>query len=187
MRRHEDPPTSDTAEANRVAAQPAQRRAPVRRTVTWLIVATVALAIFILVLGDVRRKRNALSQAAWYARELSNRLGESRTLPLNLDIDVALAHEAKLQAFEWLTREEARRLRGEQRRIIVAWTREIRQILASNGRAVVFFQSGTFQPEWVTLAEFERFRAARDDDLDRNQPGAVGNQPGATGNRSREP
>ena len=70
------------------AVTPPRRRPPVRRSMVFLAIATIALVVFILILGDARRKRTALSRAAWYADTLSKQLGEGGTLPLNLELDV---------------------------------------------------------------------------------------------------
>ena len=157
--------TRRTGEANQVAAGPPRRRAPVRRSIIFLAVATVALAVFILGLGDWGRRRAALSEARWYANELSNRMGDGLALPLNLEIEVPPELRPKLHRFEWLTREQARRLRAKEGRFIVAQTTEVRQVLGSNGRAVVFFLAGEFQCDWLTLSEFDALYAAQEEEL----------------------
>jgi hypothetical protein len=123
------------------------------------MVATLALVVFILGLGDWRRRNTAVSAVTEYARELSARLGDGRALPLNLDVSPEL--QPRLRRLEWLTREEARRLRAEKTRLILAQTHEVRQYLGRNGRAVVFFDNGQFESTWVTTAEFDRLYTAQ--------------------------
>jgi hypothetical protein len=138
-----------------------RRRPPVRRSMVLLAIATIALVVFILILGDARRKRTALSRAAWYADTLSMQLGEGGTLPLNLELDVPPEQRPELLRFQWLTREEVRRFRTSDKRVIVAHTRPIRQTLAPRGRAVVFFQAGTVDSGWLTLSEFDGLYTAQ--------------------------
>ena len=127
----------------------------------FLTVSTLALVVFILVLGDMRRKYTAVQFATWYADELTERLGGTQALPLNLKPDAAPEHARKVKEFEWLPREDARQLRGRDGRILVARTRPVNRSLAPDGRAVVFFTSGTFHTEWLALAEFDDLDAAQ--------------------------
>lgn len=166
--------THEVGEANQAAAGPTPRRAPVRRSIILLAVATVALAVFILALGDWRRRHMALDEARWYASELSNRVGEGLALPLNLEIEVPPELRPTLRKFDWLTREEAHRLRAKDGRFIVAQTGEVRQVLGSNGRAVVFFQGDGFECEWLTLAEFDALYATQEEELRRDTSDAIG-------------
>ncbi len=136
-------------------------RPPVRRSVAVLVVATLALVVFILVLGDIRRKNTPLAQAQWYASQLTDRLGSARALPLNLDVDVSPAHEPKLRRFNRLTPERARTLRQAGRRVVAAYTNPINRVLAPDGRAVVFFEAGSFSAEWLSLAEADVVLAAQ--------------------------
>lgn len=153
--------TGGTGEVNHVATAPSPRRAPVRRSVIFLAIATVALAVFILGLGDWRRMRMARSEAELYANELSKRMGDGLALPLNLEIAGSPELKPKLHRFDWLTSEQARRLRSKDGRFIVAQTAEVRQVLRSNGRAVIFFQAGEFQCEWLRRSKFDALYAAQ--------------------------
>ena len=145
-----------------------------------LAMATIALVLFILVLGDIRRKGTPLSEAMWYADELSQRLEGTKALPMNLELlDVPPEHRRKLQKFEWLTREQARTLRRTSERLIVAHTKPISRILAPDGRAVVFFHAGQFQAEWLSLSEFDKLHGVQQQILQRRKPGdAVNMEPG---------
>lgn len=143
-----------------------------------LAVATIVLVVFILLLGDARRRRAALFQAEWYAAALSSRYGESPTLPLNLDIEPAGRQQIGSRIFKRLTRLEARRLRHTDHAVMVVWTQPVRQVLARDGRAVIFFENGVFRFDWLSPAEFDEAHAAQQAELDRLTPKA-GNEPSA--------
>jgi hypothetical protein len=93
-----EPPNVPTSVEPHGAMGAARRkRPPVRRSVAILVVGAMVLVNFILVLGDVRRKRTAVSQAEWYAGELTRRMSEGTMLPLNLKIDVPPEHVSEGQ------------------------------------------------------------------------------------------
>ena len=145
----------------------------------FLTVSTVALVVFILVLGDMRRKYTAVQLATWYADELTERLGGTQALPLNLKPDAAPEHARKVKKFDWwLPREDARLLRGRPGRILVARTHPVNRSLAPNGRAVVFFTSGTFHTDWLARTEFDDVDAAQQSALLEATPTTADPPPG---------
>ncbi len=148
------------------------QRSRVGRSVAKLALAGVALVALILILGDLRRKAAPLSQAAAYARQLTTRLGETSTLPLNLEFVIPDDVEQVVHKFEHLSHQEARVLRHLNIReaVIVAHTRVIRNVLMPNGRATVVFRDGRFEPVWMPLERFEKQWAAQHEILKASPP-----------------
>ncbi|UCC31725.1 MAG: hypothetical protein JSU86_05485, partial [Phycisphaerales bacterium] len=96
-------PMVNAAEAE---GRSARRRLSILRSVIVLAVATIALLVFILAQGDVRRRQRAMEQAQWHANGLAKRVGEAGALPLNLEPEPAPGR--RLEMFESLSRQEAR-------------------------------------------------------------------------------
>ncbi len=138
-----------------------KRRSTIGRNVVWLAVATLALVVFILALGDIRRKDTPLSQAKWYAARLTEKAGNTSALPLNFDVPVTPAHEPKVKRFKRLDPDEARLLRGTDKRVIAAYTSPIKRMLNTDGRVVIFFETGSFSSQWLALEEFDALLAAQ--------------------------
>ncbi|MFQ5461339.1 MAG: hypothetical protein ACE5E5_01795 [Phycisphaerae bacterium] len=147
-----------------------QQRGRVGRSVVKLALAGVALVALILILGDFRRKAAPLSHAAAYATQLATRLGETRTLPLNLEFAVPNDIEPVGYTFDHLSREEARVLRRRKEEIIVAYTRVIRNVLMPNGRATVVFHDGTFEPVWMPVEQFDETWTAQQETVNQAPP-----------------
>lgn len=124
------------------------------RQLVVLAVATVALIGFILVMGDIRRKSAALTRAQSYAAELSGRMGESRTLPLELTSRRTPNIPSQTFRFESLSRDEAFRLRETVAPVMVAWTGSIRGDVLRPGRVVIFFEEQSFAARWLEEADF---------------------------------
>jgi hypothetical protein len=134
----------------------AKPRKPARPSALWLVVGALALFIFINALGDWRRKHNAIAQARWYADALASRLGEAQTLPLNFEPDVPEHLREGFFKMEWLSTDDARHLRGEKTPILVARTVPLPIVTGRDGRAVVWFRDGRFEPQWLSLDEFDQ-------------------------------
>jgi len=131
------------------------RRASIGRRIFTLTVATIALVVFIILLGDVRRERVAVAQAQWFADMLHKQMGESTTLPVNVAPHAVADDARRLAALDWLTRDEIRHLRNLPGPIIVAHTQPVPRVLLSDGRAAVLHESGKLQSRWVSSSEFE--------------------------------
>ncbi len=158
----------DVATDDALPTTPPIRRHRVRFTsLIILVVAALALLAFIGVLGDVRRQRNAVLQAERHAEVYAARAGETGTLPLNLEPAKAEPAGTKMISMEWLSADEARLLRKSAGRVIVAWTVAMVRALGQDGRAVIFFEDGRFDVEWVTLARFREIRAAQEAEIRR--------------------
>lgn len=125
-------------------------RSSLRRRVFALAGGTIALMLFIVVLGDMRRRSVPLEQAAWYATKLTQRVGDLGILPSNLDVRSAGSEAASLQRFNWLSREEVRALRSHEGRVMVAHSAPIQRILSPDGRVAVFYDTHAFHAEWLT-------------------------------------
>ena len=152
------------------AVRSARRRVLLFRSVLWLVLTTVALLVFILVLGDVRRKNNALAQVTAHAAVYSERVGKDGTVPLNLEVDLSTflaGQQVKAFHIEWLSRDDARLLRGSAQSIIVAHTVPLSQTLAPNGRAVVLFTDGKFDVTWMALSQFDAQWEAQQQEVER--------------------
>ncbi|GAG12856.1 unnamed protein product, partial [marine sediment metagenome] len=100
-----------TADSPHDAVKLSRRRTPVSRSVIILVVGTVALFVFILVQGDLRRRQRAMEQAHLHAAALAKRVGEAGALPLNLEPLPTPERKAKTYRVEQLSRRDARHLR----------------------------------------------------------------------------
>ncbi|MHC5109161.1 MAG: hypothetical protein ACYTHJ_04705 [Planctomycetota bacterium] len=119
--------------------------------------------VFILVTGDLRRRTVPLGQAEVYASMLSERQGETSSIPLNVSLDVPQEARVGLYNFDHLTREQARMLRGSSGPVLLAYTREITRIILSDGRAVVLFDNGEITSRWLGTEEFRDLLASRNE------------------------
>ena len=144
-----------TFSSGQAASGSSRPRTPIYRSVIVLTIGTIALFIFILVQGDVRRRQRATEQARSYAATLAKRVGDAGTLPLNLGPDQMILQ------IEWLSRQDAGHLRKSAERGIVAQTKPVLQVLAYDGQAVIFFQNGRFDVEWLALSKFDERHAAQ--------------------------
>ncbi len=126
-----------------------------------LCLATAGVLAFIVGVGDLRRKNNALAQARQHATNFERRIGDGGALPLNFDPDVLPEGRRKMIPLESLDRQAAAKLRGNDRPILVAQTVPILQVFGRNGRAVMTFRGGKFSVEWMTLPRFDAVYAAQ--------------------------
>ncbi len=126
------------------------------RSLLLLLVATSALLVFIVGVGDFRRKQNAIAQMEWHCGTYTSRMGDTGTLPLNFEPDIAVSRRLRMLKVFWLTREDARALRGISDKIIVAYTAPIPRALAANGRAVAYFKDGAFTAAWLEPDAFDK-------------------------------
>lgn len=172
---------SDVVPVGEATAASAKRRKSLLRYAILLAIATGALILFILLLGDLRRQSSALAQMKRYTGILTARLGEKRSLPLNLELDVSPEQASGTPAFEHLSREQAWLLRDRDKRIIVAQTFPVRQRLLFDGRAVVFFEQGRFSFEWFRADDFDKLYAAQVEELRRRGTGETAAPAGARG------
>lgn len=138
------------------------RRGSLLRNVIVLGIAAAALLTYIGSAGYVRRKGNAIAQGERHAQALMLLMGDSRQLPLNLEPQPQSNAHGRPIAFAWLDRESARSLRGRGERIIVAQSSPLPGVFARRGRAVMFFEDGEFDVEWLTLRDFDRLAADQD-------------------------
>ena len=150
---------SDSVESGDRPASADARRRSVHRSLALRAVAVLVLLVFIVGLGDFRRKRNALSQAERYADALRKRVGDSGIIPLNLDPEAFDELPQRSIRMEALTREDVRKLRERDGAFLIAWTVPIVQVLGRNGRAVVILDGGRHEVAWLTLDEFDVRRA----------------------------
>jgi hypothetical protein len=144
---------------------PARRRRSILRSAAVLAVATIILLVFILALGDIRRRNRAIDQARWHVGVLEERAGGTGVLPLNLEPAASPGRSRSM--FEWLNRDDARHLRASDRRVIAAYTVRPLQLLLRDGRAVVFFAAGRFDVQWVPISQFDELLAAQRDEIHR--------------------
>lgn len=145
----------------------AVRPRPIGRTVLMLAMATGALLLFIIWQSDGRRRSIAMNQAQAYALRLSTRIGSSGLLPLNLDPGTFSADTPGTYRMEWLTRSQARLLRGAEGPVLAAQTFPVHQVLGATGRCVVVFENKRFSSRWVTNSQFDLLAAAAQDQLEK--------------------
>ncbi len=153
--------------ADSAASGPARSRTPIHRSAIVLAICTIALLAFILVQGDSRRRQRAIEQLKRQTATLLERVGENDILPLNLEPNTDPTQQSKTLRVEWLTRQDARLLRKSTGRKIVAQTIPVRQVLGREGRAVILFEKGRFDVEWMTLSEFDEQYTAQLDEIRR--------------------
>ncbi len=151
----------ETLDSPPKAVKPSRPHTPILRPIIVLAVGTIVLFLLVLVARDFRWRQRAVAHAEWHAVTLSKRVGEAGALPRNLEPLPVPAGSPRTVDLEWLTRDQAHLLRGVGRRLVVAQTAAPPQLLAPDGRAVIFFENGRFEVEWLTLARFDELRAAR--------------------------
>ncbi len=165
MEKHTDGP--DKAAFLIEPTTPPRGGTPILRSLILLAVTTTALALFILGLGDLRRKHAALGKAGWYAAQLRDRVDGVTALPLNLRIEIPPGMRTRVYAVESLSPEHARLLRGSDQPVIVAQTVPIPRRFTSDGRAVVFFEAGRFDAKWLPLSRYDELAVAQLDEIRR--------------------
>jgi hypothetical protein len=139
---------------------------PLLRSVVFLLLSAGALLIFIALLGDWRREHNILAQVEAHAAEYATRMSEGGVVPLNLELNVSRDPKSRLMD-AWLSPDEARMLRGADRRILAAWTVPMPRVLGADGRGVIFFELGRFNVEWVPLHQFDVLLAGQNAEVKR--------------------
>ncbi len=168
--------TKANGSAAQIGGDPVRRRKSILRSVLVLAVATIILFVFILVQGDIRRRQRNVDQAFWHAGTLAERAGETGVLPLNLEPVPTPGRQPGM--FEWVDRDDARHLRNSDERVIAAYTVRPLQLLLRDGRAVIVFERGRFDVEWMTLSRFDELFAAQREDIRRIAAGAPRDRPG---------
>lgn len=146
-------PSAKTVSVPSVAVETTRKKSAVRQLV-FLAVATIGLIIFILVMGDLRRKSAAMTRAQSYAAELSGRIGAGGALPLELSPHALVDSPSQTYRFESLGRDDAFRLRKSAVPVLAAWTGMIRADVLSKGRAVIMFEHGAFRVAWTGETAF---------------------------------
>ncbi len=136
-----------------------RKRTSILRPAGFLVLATIALIVFIGVTGDSRRQTNAINRARSYAAQLNDRLGREKRLPLNLSTREPQSRGLGVIPMECLTSAEAYVLRHSSDIVLAAWTVPVVRAMGADGRACIFFQDGAFSVRWLTLGEFDRNRA----------------------------
>jgi len=134
------------------------KRPPLLRSVVFLLLSAGVLLIFIALLGDWRREHNILAQLESHAAAYASRMSEGGVVPLNLELSDSRDPKSRLMD-AWLSPDEARILRGADRRILAAWTVPLPRVLGADGRGVIFFEHGRFNVEWVPLKLFNALLA----------------------------
>ena len=71
---------------------------------------------------------------------------------------------------DWLPAESAVLMRRAEQRVIAAQTAPIRQDLDLDGRAVIFFQHGRFEVQWLAPSEFDAALTTQKAELRRLSP-----------------
>lgn len=150
------------------AGMPSHRPISLTKWLLLLVLGSIVLVAYIGLQRDLRLKRYTLEQATWYADKLSEKLGDSHSLPLNLDVVVPAESEAQMFTMEWLSREDARILRQSQQSIIVGRAnRLLRRVLTPDGLMVVTFHNGQFKGEWLSQSEYESAMQSQHNELNR--------------------
>lgn len=132
-----------------------------------ILLGAAALILFNGYLGDVRRKQNALAQAELHADRYLMRMGDENILLLNFELDFEDKQIAKLFRMEWLPSNHARILRQTDQPVVVAQSVILPLFLSTDGRAVIFFDKGQYNVQWLTHAEFDQVQAAQQSEIER--------------------
>ena len=160
-----------------VSAGAPPRRRMIVRSAGLLAFATIALVLFIVGLGDVRRKSVALEQVRTHADVLETRRQAVGALPMDLAPDTPPDQLKATAGSEFLAPSEVRWLRNHPDRVWVFASKPVARILASDGRAVIFFQAGRFVVEWMTLAEFTHLSETQRELIERMSIPGLSNTP----------
>lgn len=136
-----------------------------------LVLATGALIVFILLMGDFRRKSAALQRTRAHAAELEQRVGTGGVLPLELSARESADAASPSFRVESLGRDQAYRLRHVDGPVLVAWTGVIRGDILPEGRAAVFFERGAFTSRWMDERGFVTFRERQTARVSSSAPG----------------
>lgn len=160
-------PDAVTTDSYGVGAGPRDRRRRIIRSVILLALCTAALLALILASGDFRRRQRAVDQMRWHASVLTGRIGPGGLLPLNLEPAHAPERLSGMFRIEWMTRDDARLLRASGKRCVAAQTVPLLQVLGPEGRAVLFFEDGTFEAQWMTLDQFDDYFAKQQEEIRR--------------------
>ena len=146
--------TSQEARTSTEAAS--RRRSRIVRSAVLLLVGLVALCLVILVIRDVRHKTRALDLTRWHADTIARRIGSQGALPRNLNPEVDETVSSGELRLYWPPSQDVPVLRAYPKPIIVAWSAVIGQVFRTNGRAVVFFEDGRCEVQWLGTGAFDR-------------------------------
>lgn len=132
------------------------RRLSIPHMIILLLIVAVVFIGFNFLLGDYRRKQNAIAQAQMHAQHYTRLAGESGLLPLNLQPKIEDDEITKMFRMEWLNSLQVRKHRNSHSPVIIAQTIELPLFLSSNGRAVILYHEGKYTVQWMTSSEFNQ-------------------------------
>ena len=156
--------TSDTPTLESVAVGNTRRRSTFR-SLLLLAVASATLIVFILAIGDLRRKQNLLAQGQETVVELQGRVSSDGLLPSNLEPSSRTFSGGAVLSFNWLEPDKARALRASDRAVVAAYSNPILIALYWDGRVVVIFERGRFRTEWIANNEFDALLQAQEAEI----------------------
>jgi len=132
------------------------RRTSIAKMIIFLLFVAIAFMIFNFLLGDFRRKQNALAQAQMLSEHYAQIAGDSKKIPLNLEPKINNNEISKMFRMEWLSSDDVRKFRDSESPVIIAQTIKLPLFLSANGRAVVIYDKGQYSATWMTASEFDR-------------------------------
>lgn len=130
------------------------RRLSISQMIILLLIVAVVFMAFNFLLGDFRRKQNAIAQAQLHAQHYAQLAGDSGLLPLNLKPKIDDNETTRMFRMEWLSSDEVRKYRNSDTPVIIAQTIELPLFLSANGRAVILYHNGIYTAQWMTIPEF---------------------------------
>lgn len=143
------------------------------RRVAGLILATAALVVLIVLLGDVRRASNVLAQSKQKAAAAQVRLNSTTSVTGAIQaLQQQNSHTQTGIPFEYLTTGDAYNPANASTAILVAHSPRVHRVFLSDGRGVLLVQGDTFSGRWVTEVEFQELQEAGKALLTSRQAGA---------------
>lgn len=143
------------------------RRLSIAQMIILLLIGAIVLMVFNFLLGDFRRKQNAIAQAQLHAQHYTRLAGESGLLPLNLEPKIDDTKTTRMFQMEWLSSDQVRKFRTSDTPVIIAQTVELPQLLTTYGRAVILYHEGNYTTKWMTLSEFDQQITQQTESIDR--------------------
>lgn len=147
-----------------------RRKLSIFRSLLGLFLGVAILFFFLAWHRDNNRRTRAILQAEAYVDSIRPRAADTNALPLNFRPGDLLDPAApEMTNMRWLPRDAALELRGKSGPHIVAFTGPITLFFAADGRAVVWFDKGDWNVEWLYLPEFKKdlkTQGMNEDDFD---------------------
>lgn len=131
-------------------------RLSIPQMIILLMIVAVVFIVFNFLLGDFRRKQNAIAQAQLHAQHYARLAGESGLLPLNLQPKIDDDETTRMFRMEWLSSDQVRKHRNSDTPVIIAQTIELPLFLSTNGRAVILYHKGKYTAHWMTIPKFNQ-------------------------------